>query len=212
MSESPTISDSALQDIKEEVYSKILDEIGSLIEIRADSVENAGITDIWIAGQPLGKVIEGNREKCATVEKQIEETLTGEAADGSIEEETDETREDLEQERELLPIERLERFGEDHVALANVTASVDRARTLFAHFREWASKTPAGRVIKSNLRALLSTACETSLSWKQIYRACEKLEEWSKGAIEFKKTDRHGWILVEKNDKLRTERRTSSVG
>ena len=80
--------------------------------------------------------------------------------------------------------------------MADVTASVERATVLFENFREWSKKAPAGRVIRDNLRNLLSTATGERLAWRQVYRACEKLEEWSKGAIQFKQHDRHGWMLI----------------
>lgn len=104
------------------------------------------------------------------------------------------------QDDDMLPIERLARMEDDEDkrdgVMADVTASVERATVLFDHFREWSQKAPAGRVIRDNLRNLLSTATGERLAWRQVYRACEKLEEWSKGAIEFVQHDRHGWMLI----------------
>jgi hypothetical protein len=105
------------------------------------------------------------------------------------------------QDDDLLPIERIARLKEsddqDESPFADTTPSVDRAVTIFEHFREWSKKAPSGRVIRDNLRNLLNTATGERLAWKQVYRACRKLEEWSKGAIEFVQHDRHGWLLVE---------------
>lgn len=78
---------------------------------------------------------------------------------------------------ELLPIERLSKFGEDSTVIADVTASVKRAKAIFQHFHSWASKTPTGYVVKDNLKQLLETATEESLAWKQVYRACRALEK-----------------------------------
>ena len=102
-------------------------------------------------------------------------------------------------EETMLPIEQLSEYGEDSdiARVGGVTESVERAVEIFEHFNEWSKKAPSGRVIRSNLRNLLSTALNERIAWRQVYRACEKLEEWSKGAIQFRKTRRHGWILVE---------------
>lgn len=105
------------------------------------------------------------------------------------------------QDSEMLPIERIARLkgsdDKDESPFADTTPSVDRAVAIFEHFREWSTKAPSGRVIKSNLKNLIGTATGESLAWKQVYRACRKLEEWSKGAIQFIQHDRHGWILVQ---------------
>jgi hypothetical protein len=105
------------------------------------------------------------------------------------------------QDPEMLPIERIARLKEsddkDESPFADTTPSVDRAVAIFQHFGEWSKKAPSGRVIKSNLKNLITTATGESLAWKQVYRACRKLEEWTKGLIEFIQHDRHGWILVQ---------------
>jgi hypothetical protein len=60
----------------------------------------------------------------------------------------------------MLPIEQLSEYGEDSdiARVRGVTESVERAVEIFEHFNEWSSQAPSGRVIKSNLRTLLSTA------------------------------------------------------
>ena len=99
----------------------------------------------------------------------------------------------------MLPIERLAEYGNDSdlAKVGGVTESVSRAVEIYNHFEEWSSKAPVGRTIRSNLRTLLNTATGEKLAWRQVYRACEKLEEWSKGAIRMKRTKKHGWILIE---------------
>ena len=99
----------------------------------------------------------------------------------------------------MLPIEQLAEYGDDSdlAQVGGVTESVERAVEIFEHFGDWSKKAPTGRVVRSNLKDLLSTALGERIAWRQVYRACEKLEEWSKGTIQFKKTRRHGWILLE---------------
>jgi uncharacterized protein YdeI (BOF family) len=43
-----------------------------LIEVRGDE-DNPGLEDLWVIGQPLGKIINGIRQKVGDVEEQIEE-------------------------------------------------------------------------------------------------------------------------------------------
>lgn len=99
------------------------------------------------------------------------------------------------QSRDLLPMERLIRIGETGIT-GQVTASVQRAKAIFQHFQQWSSKTPTGYVVKDNLKQLLETATGESLAWKQVYRACRALERFTRGTIQFKKTRRHGWMVV----------------
>lgn len=179
---------------EEEVSQLVEAKIGQLIEVRSDS-ENPGLEDVWIAGQPLGKIIESNRETAKSAEKLAREARSSE------DEPTGKSDEDGSNRHELLPIQRIARLkqsdDQDESPFADTTPSVDRAVAIFQHFGEWSKKAPSGRVIKSNLKNLLTTATGESLAWKQIYRACRKLEEWSKGAIQFIQHDRHGWILVQ---------------
>ena len=94
-----------------------------------------------------------------------------------------------------------------------MTASVERAKAIFTHFRQWASKTPTGYVVKDNLKRLLETATGESLAWKQVYRACRTLEKFTKGAIRFEKHQRHGWMLIGDGEIVKRLRgRSSSAG
>ncbi len=184
------LEESLPSNLEDQVRAVIRDEVSQLIEVRADNVNEAGLEDIWIAGQPLGKIIESNRKRTKEATEAASSGSDPEGKDGE-----DGPQDD--NQRDMLPIERLaEMGGDDNGIMADVTASVDRAVTIFTHFREWSKKTPKGWVVRDGLRSLLNTALEETLSWKQVYRACRKLEEWSKGAITFRKTRRHGWILV----------------
>ena len=128
---------------------------------------------------------ENERDK-ATIRQQVSEAVA--------ESERSDSGED-EQGHDLLPMERLIQIGENGIT-AEVTASVKRAKAIFEHFQNWASKTPTGYVVKDNLKRLLETATGESLAWKQVYRACQALEKFTRGMIEFKKTRRHGWMVV----------------
>lgn len=114
---------------------------------------------------------------------------------------------DAEKGRDLLPMERLIEMGANGIT-GQVTASVQRAKAIFEHFRQWSSKTPGGYVVKDNLKQLLETATGESLAWKQVYRACRALERFTRGVIEFKKTRRHGWIVTAES----LERMSSASG
>lgn len=127
-----------------------------------------------------------NERDKAKIRQQVSETVT--------ESERSESEDD-ENGRDLLPMERLIRIGETGIT-GQVTASVQRAKAIFEHFRQWSSKTPTGYVVKDNLKQLLETATGESLAWKQVYRACRALERFTRGTIQFKKTRRHGWMVV----------------
>lgn len=128
-----------------------------------------------------------NERDKAKIRQQVTEAVA--------ESERSESDEEDEQGRDLLPMERLIQLGETGVT-TEVTASVQRAKAIFQYFRQWASKTPSGFVVKNNLKQLLETATGESLAWKQVYRACRALERFTRGVIEFKKTRRHGLIVA----------------
>ena len=97
--------------------------------------------------------------------------------------------------------------------IGHVTASVERAEAMARHFGQWASKAPNGLVIKDNLKNLLETATDETLAWKQVYRAAEALEKFTKEAIRFEKHRRHGWMLVAEPEAVeRLERASSADG
>ncbi len=94
------------------------------------------------------------------------------------------------------PIERLSVLGEDALD-EHVTASDRRAVALFEHWKEWSTNTPQGNLLKTSdsLKSLLSTATDEHLAWKQVYRACRRVMQLSKGRITFFQHDKHGWML-----------------
>lgn len=171
-----------------------VEQLTEIIEVRSDD-DNVGLGDIWMFDIPLGKIINSIRRDVDNVEKEVREVRS--SGDNPM----DQTDDDEDEQDDLLPIERIAQLKEDDEPdenpFADTTPSVDRAVVLFNHFRDWSNKVPKGRVIKNGLKNLLNTAMDATLSWKQVYRSCRKLEEWSKGRITFKKVDRHGWILVD---------------
>jgi hypothetical protein len=181
-----------------ELADKLAEKMSNEVEVRSEK-ENPGLEDIWLAGQPLGKIVEANRQTAKSAEKQAR-------AVGSSASEPTGNDAETGSGGDLLPIERLLR-GEDRDDwyAGNATMSVERAKELFRHFREWSSNTQKGRVIKTSggkrgtatLKTLLNTVLDgPDISWKQVYRACHKLEEWTKGAIQFTNHRRHGKMLV----------------
>jgi hypothetical protein len=68
---------------------------------------------------------------------------------------------------------------------------------LFEHWEEWSTKTPQGNLLKTrdSLKSLLSTATDEQLAWKQVYRACRRIEQLSQGRLTFFQHDKHGWML-----------------
>ncbi|WP_435158551.1 hypothetical protein [Haladaptatus sp. DFWS20] len=94
------------------------------------------------------------------------------------------------------PLERLSVIGEDALD-DHVSASDRRAVALFEHWEEWSTKTPQGNLLKTsdNLKSLLSTATDEHLAWKQVYRACRRIEQLSQGRLTFFQHDKHGWML-----------------
>ena len=169
----------------EQVEELVKQEIHQLIEVKSDD-ENPGLEDIWLCGQPIGKIIESTREEVREMETSTSNPHTQEGEEGATESENN----------GMLPIERLaEAEDREDATMGHVTASVDRATTLFSNFTEWASKTPKGMIIKDGLKNLLSTATGERLSWRQVYRAMDKLEEWSKGRITHEVHRKHGHLL-----------------
>lgn len=102
------------------------------------------------------------------------------------------------------PIERC--FENPDSSGIRITASVQRAMRIVGNFDRWAEKvgTSGNVVIKENLRKLLGTAGGEDILWKQVYRACRKLEELSDGALVFRKHRRHGWMIELKDREFLT--------
>jgi predicted RNase H-like nuclease (RuvC/YqgF family) len=157
-------------------------DVHDLVEVRTDDDEkeegedrSPTLEDVWIAGQPLGRIINSIQSKVNQEDDQSDESAT--------------------RANSMTPMEQVIHAGEEGVVF-DVTASVRRAKAIAEHFRQWAQKTPNGLVIKDELKTLVETATSERLFWKQIERAGHALEKLTKGAVQFTKTRRHGWMLV----------------
>lgn len=158
----------------------------------------------------LNQYREANERDKATIRQDVHEAIEkGDQPDGADDAQNDETSS---HDGSTTPMERLIQLGE-HGVMADVTASVRRAKAIACHFREWASKTPNGLVVKDNLKSLLGTATGERLAWKQVYRAARALEKFTKGQVRFEKHRRHGWMLIaEPAIVTRLERASSAPG
>jgi hypothetical protein len=104
------------------------------------------------------------------------------------------TRQNHPTQRHATPLERL--LDDPPSSGIRITESVTRALSIAGHYEQWSNNRSAGHVIIDGLKNLLSTAMDEQLAWKQVHRACHKLDELTNGKIQFKDHHRHGRILV----------------
>lgn len=187
------------QVVEKTVAERLDEELGTLIDVRSES-ENPGVEDIWIAGQPFGKIIEGNRKLANSAQKDANE------AGSSTDDPKGKTAESGSQNDETTTLERIADEDKENPAGVQIGPSVNRAATIMKNWWNWAKKAPKGRNIRDGLKTLIETATGESLAWRQVYRACKKVEQLTKGKIVFIKKKKHGWMLLQPN------RRASSVG
>jgi hypothetical protein len=204
----------------------------SLIEIRGDSIENPPLEDIHLAGHPVGKLLSKALQNSSEAKKKSSEAkdktesheqaikhlnATKEAgfSDATPEGSNGETATQNAGLHQITPLEKLAQADDDDHPFpgGKPGPSVERAVEIYEHFRQWSGrKVMAGWTITEGLKKLLSTATGERLAWKQVYRACKKLETWTNGEIEFRKTDRHGWFLVTTNQRLVQKHSSSANG
>ena len=155
------------------------DTLRAELESQSDRIEIRGDTDeignLWIDNLPVGRALELRRDEIDDVETRVAELETEPAPD------PEDTVDD-----EWTLAEKALAVGPDEVL---DSASEKRAITILEHFGTWSSKTPGGnRVIRTGrdkLKSFLESERDESLSWKQVYRACKKLEIMTDGHIEF---------------------------
>ena len=165
--------------MEEEVRDIVREEVSKLIEVRGVEPEDATLDDVWIAGQPLGKIIEGLTKKVKDTQSTNEST-------------------ESEAEPERTPLERIADEDDSNPVGIQITSSVDRAAAIMRNWTQWSKKGPKGRNIRDGLKPLIETELdEDDLAWNQIYRACKKVEHLTNGKIVFTKHSRHGWMLLQ---------------
>jgi hypothetical protein len=183
------------------------EQLSQLIQIDADSIEEAGLEDIRIADIPLGKLLskalENSKEAKQTSEdlkattdsheqaiKHLNTTTDANASDTPPQSDTEEPT----LYRRETPLERL--LDEPSNSAVRITKSVGRALTIAGNFKQWGKRIQGKYIINEGLKNLLSATEHERLAWKQVHRAAHKLEELTNGNIEFKKTQHQGRILV----------------
>lgn len=171
---------------------KLTEKMGTEVEVQSDS-ENPGLEDIWLAGQPLGKIVESNRKTAKSAEKQAR------TAGSSASEPTGNDGETGSEDDETTTLDRIADDDTENPAGVQIGPSVERAAAVMKNWENWSKKAPKGRNIRDGLKTLLETATGESLAWRQVYRACKKVEQLTKGKIVFTKTEKHGWMLLQPN-------------
>jgi archaellum component FlaC len=148
------------------------------------------IENLWIDNIPVGNAIQKARDRVDEVKNDVESLNNGDAA---VESDPEDRVDD-----DWTPVERIAALGED---LAD-SASDKRAVTIFQNLASWGKKTPKGLVIrtgKDKLKTHLNAARpdDDVSSWKQVYRACEALEDLSDGYISFREVKGSKALVVE---------------
>ncbi|WP_330633647.1 hypothetical protein [Halocatena halophila] len=162
------------------------------------------ITDLEeeIEEKANGKQVEAHHKKL----KHIQDTLDDLRQDILSGDNSDTTETDApDHHSPRTPIERL--LEDPKSSGVRITKSVDRALTILGYFPQWSKKSVGGRVIapsETNLLDLMNTARSESLSWKQIHRACAKLEDLSNGIVEWVKDQDAGRCLRVKDESFLT--------
>jgi hypothetical protein len=186
-------------DIKQEVITEVKEEIGdelrsaNEVEVRSDE-DNAGLSDIWIAGNPVGTLLDKALRNSSDAKKTAKQAR---AVGSSDSEPTGNDGENDSDDDEITTLERIADDDQDDPAGVRVTPSVTRAASVMKHWFDWSKKARKGRNIKDGLKKLIETATGESLAWRQVYRACKTVESLTKGKIVFFKHDRHGWMLLQ---------------
>lgn len=175
------------------------------VEIPRDELDRiqTELSECRAENERTNRELAAERARTSELEEKVERLEAGTRADDS-DDSSDESG-------SLTPLSRIMRLGESSV-VENVTARVRRAKAIAEHFDQWSKKTPNGLVITDGLRNLLSTATGERLEWSQVNRACDALQEFTKGTIVRKKTRRKGWILVAKPDDHRLRPLLSAGG
>jgi vacuolar-type H+-ATPase subunit I/STV1 len=160
-----------------------------LIEINADG-DTAGLTDIWVAGIPLGSILQNTTEDVDRAHSRLDdvEAVASENSTPGGEMNTAESHETT------TPLERICALPE-HVADRELTTNQERARFIARDVRDYAEKAPAGLVLDSQTIAKVITAAEgTKPHTQTVARVMDFLANLGKDEVE--QTKRRGKKLV----------------
>ncbi|KYH23979.1 hypothetical protein HAPAU_40580 [Halalkalicoccus paucihalophilus] len=159
------------------------------VEIKSDG-DTAGLTDIWVAGIPLGSILQNTTENADQAHNRLDnvEAVTSNNSTSGAETDTAESYETN------TPLERICALPE-HVADRELTTNQKRARFIARDVRDYAEKAPAGLVLDSQTIAKVITAAEGSKPHTQtVARVMDFLAKMGKGEVE--QTKRRGKKLV----------------
>ncbi|KYH23952.1 hypothetical protein HAPAU_40310 [Halalkalicoccus paucihalophilus] len=112
------------------------------IEINADG-DTAGLTDIWIAGIPVGSILQNTTEDVDRAHSRLDDVQALASNNGASGAETTTESQNVE-----TPLERICALPE-HVADRELTSNQERARFIARDVRDYAEKAPAGLVLDS---------------------------------------------------------------
>lgn len=136
--------------------------------------------------------------KLAQRVSRLEEELGVDIADGLANEGSD--RED----RDISNLGRVVRMGPEAIK-DNPTARDYRANDIVDNWDRWGVRrkdrrngtvTRKLRSKKDDIKTHLEDERDENLSWNQVYRAMERVAEWSSGEVSLNKTDSDGYVLV----------------
>jgi hypothetical protein len=218
MSSVETVEIDDMEYVRKEDHDAIIEEQNEQIEEQSSLLEalRNKVTTLETAFNDYRANNEEDKAKIRKFAKEkAEEAGSSDATPGDDDGDTTTQTGETTGNDEPLPIEKLADAddGEYPFPGGKPGPSVERAVEIYKHYRQWSGrKVQAGWTIIEDLKTLLSTATGERLAWKQVYRACKKLETWTNGDVEFRKTDRHGWMLVTDNQRLVQKHSSSANG
>jgi len=152
------------------------------IEWRGDGRK---IENLWIDDVPVGNAIATRKEEIEQLEADFEKIGSGGPSVDPSESVDD----------EWTLAEKALAVGPDEFL---DSASEQRAVTILDNFGSWCSTAQAGQVIRTRndkLKSLLEAERNENLAWKQVYRACEKLEILTDGHVKWDSEEK--FLLLE---------------
>lgn len=163
-----------------------------LIEVKSEG-DTSGLMDIWIAGIPLGSILQKTTENVDSAQTRIDEleeaTTTNDAPEvgtTNIEFHDSET-----------PLERICGLPE-HIVDRELTANQERARFIARDVQDYAEKAPAGFIIDSQTIKKVITAAESKKPHTQtVARVMDFLADLGKEDVDLKKRRGKKFVVVD---------------